>query len=347
MVGRTSFVALASIFALATTTGCSSVPDIVFDDGDGGSSGSSGSSGGPCVKSGPEICGDGIDNDCNGRADCADFACVATYSCIDRVPADWQVIAFAEGSRPPCPRGFEDGADVRTVQGAIGAPTCACDCGGSSSCSTGKVTLGLGTDATCGVSTESLDVKNGCVKLIAGNDFAVGASAFLRATAPPTPTCNPIPSSSSIPPLRDGRTCALAGSPGGGCSRASEGSSCVPRVGNGYQICLQKAGANSCPSGYSSVRHAGTSAVDTRACSACSCVASPCTVELELHDGIGCNSAKAVVKSGACTQLTNAAFNARGYETSVSGGCGAASTPQASGTLTLSGETTICCRAGG
>src|SRR5206468_899250 len=32
--------------------------------------------GAACVPSGPELCGDGIDNDCNGSADCADPVCL-------------------------------------------------------------------------------------------------------------------------------------------------------------------------------------------------------------------------------------------------------------------------------
>lgn len=313
--GRISIVGLTSVFvlglgvALAGSAGCSSIPDITFDDADAGGSNT----------------------------------CDSNRSCVERVPSDWQVVAFAEGARPPCPSGFGGGADVRSVQGASGPPKCTCNCSGSSSCADGKVTLALGTDASCGGSTESLDVENDCERLNGTRDFEVGANAFLRATPPPTPSCNGT-SSSSPPPLRDSRICKLEASSAGGCGASSI---CAPRTGNGYQLCIQKAGANACPSGFSSEHRAGTGAADTRSCSACTCTASPCSVEVKLHDSTNCGSPKVTLTTtGTCTQVSTAAFSARGYETKVSGGCGAAGPSQGSGNLSIENESTVCCRSG-
>jgi hypothetical protein len=336
---RASLAGLAalSLLLVAALGGCGSVPDITFDDVDGGAD--TGSADASCIATGPEICGDGVDNDCNAKTDCADPACASRYACVTGLPADWQAVAFAEGARPPCPDGFGAGVDVRTVQGAAGAPSCTCDCGGS--CSAGSVGLAFGRTASCGDSSASLAVTSGCGRL--GTDaFTVASSAYVKVTPPTTPTCNANPSA-TVTPLRDGRVCSPTGKAAGGCSAAS---SCLPVVGAGYQLCVEKSGDNPCPSGFPSARRAGTSATDTRTCSACSCKASPCAVEVTLHEASGCGTAELTALSSAgCAQgSNNAAFTARGYETRVSGGCETASAPTPGGSLTLQGQSTICCR---
>jgi hypothetical protein len=336
LFGLTSGLAFALV--LIASGACSSVPDITFDDVDGGSSGSSG---GPCVATGAEICGDGRDNDCNGKADCADPACEAKSSCVDGVPAGWQVVAFAEGARPPCPEGFDESTDVTTVVGASGAAVCGCSCTGSTTCAAGSLGVALGATAACATSTESLALTTGCGQLNGPASFAVGANTFIKVTAPPPPTCNGTPTS-TVTPLREGRVCAPRANDAGGCAATA---ACAPRVSAGYALCVQKAGSNECPPAFAVARHAGTSATDTRACSACSCVSMPCAVKLTLYDKVNCGAAQATAMTSAtCSQIANAAFSARGYETTVSGGCGAASTPLGTGSLVLAGETTVCCK---
>jgi hypothetical protein len=331
---------LAFALLLTASGACSSVPDITFAavDVDGGSSGSPG---GPCVPSGAEICGDGRDNDCNGSADCADPACAEKFACVDGVPAGWQVVAFADGARPPCPEGFDESTDVMTVVGATEAAVCGCNCAGVSTCAVGSLSVALGANAACGTATESLALTTGCGKLNGGDRFSVGANTFIKVTAPQPPACNGNPTS-TVTPLREGRVCAATVKDAGGCAASA---SCAARVSAGFALCVQKAGSNECPPAFPVVRHAGTGATDTRACSACTCASVPCEAKLTLHDSVTCASAQAnATTSAACSQIANAAFTARGYETTVSGGCGAASTPLGTGSLVLAGETTVCCK---
>src|SRR5690349_18294984 len=58
-----------------------------------------------CVKSngGVEDCDDGLDNDCNGKTDCADTACTALYQCIPTPPVGWTLTAESDNTRPACP----------------------------------------------------------------------------------------------------------------------------------------------------------------------------------------------------------------------------------------------------
>src|SRR5688500_13229795 len=64
----------------------------------GGSSGTSadGASGGvdappACTPSGPEVCEDGVDNDCNGQKDCEDTAC-GQYACT-KGETGWTIVS--------------------------------------------------------------------------------------------------------------------------------------------------------------------------------------------------------------------------------------------------------------
>ncbi len=52
---------------------------------------------GPCTPTGPEACSDGRDNDCNGLVDCADPACRATPACGMCVPTGPETGPFACG----------------------------------------------------------------------------------------------------------------------------------------------------------------------------------------------------------------------------------------------------------
>jgi hypothetical protein len=63
-----------------------------------------------------------------------------------------------------------------------------------------------------------------------------------------------------------------------------------------------------------------------------------------LYDKDDCSSLRLTATSdGTCNQVSNSAFNARAYEVSISGGCVAAAPPQGSGTLSFTGESTVCC----
>ena len=157
---RASFISLflgslVSLSAIVSTGACGSVPDLRFDDGDAGNI-SAGEGGVDarrdvdpnCKKTGPEICDDGIDNDCNGDVDCQDSAC-GGFSCQD-APAGWTAVGFAAAERPSCPSG-ESESDLKVVSGD-GSATCACSCNAvGGSCATNDFALKLTTENTCGV----------------------------------------------------------------------------------------------------------------------------------------------------------------------------------------------------
>jgi hypothetical protein len=329
---------------LCVLAACGSVPDITFDTSDGGSSGSSGasgasgSSGGRCVPTGPEICDDGIDNDCNGRTDCADNACGA-FTCVAAAPRDWQVVAYAEAAQPPsCPSGFGASADVKSAVTGGTAAACDCACGGS--CSAG-LAVAAG-DASCSVS-HALGVKSSCSSLVAsGNTFDTGTNAKL--VPPTTPVCAANPTV-SIPALKDARVCAPPPRVGAGCSN---GNVCVPRLGNTFSACVAKSGVNACPTGFALGHLAGTNPNDTRACSACTCDSTPCTAQAKLYNDGACTGAPDLTLNGSaaatCASVPGGiSINIKGYTSTVSGGCVVATPPQLNGVLTFPDAQTVCC----
>lgn len=339
-----SVVRHASLAALVLLTlmacgACSSVPKLTFDDEGAGGSVDGGDSG-PCVKTGAEICDDGIDNDCDGKADCADDTCHEGFTCAAGAPDEWKLMALAEGAGPSCPTGFGDAKDVRTVHGAGGPASCACDCGGAVSCSPSELVAAFGKDASCNGSTLNFAVKATCEK----QNINIGASTFAKVTAGTASACGG--TKAGVPaPLRDSRTCAVA-KVGGGCAA---GQVCVPRTPNTFAICVTRPGSVACPDAFPGMLRAGTTVNDTRTCGACTCNAAPCTGELHLFDSKDCSTAEKLKISvtappGACSQLTNGAFQARGYTATVTGGCVPAGAPSSAGALTLADESTICCK---
>ena len=72
----------------------------------------------PAVHPGvPELCRDGVDNDCNGQADCTDAACAGTAACMGCVPE-----VCNDGTDNDCDM-IVDCAD-RDCAGAPGCPVC-------------------------------------------------------------------------------------------------------------------------------------------------------------------------------------------------------------------------------
>lgn len=326
------------LFAVAACGACSAVPELTFDLADGGVDA------GPCVKSGAEVCDDGIDNDCNGKTDCADDACQQRYRCVDRAPDDWQLTALVQGGRPDCPDGFGDSSDVRAVRGSTGAPTCGCDCSGASACSPSGIVAGIDNDPGCSATNQTFAATSDCQRLN-GNGVQISDNAFVRATAGSAASCRSS-ANGTVPEVRDSRTCAVRNA-GGGCGA---GQVCVPRTSNGYAVCIAKGGSQACPGAFpASIRAGSNVQQDSRSCAACTCAALPCSGEVKLYDNRDCSDGAkltltASAPPGSCARVSNGSFQARGYTATIAGGCVMASAGKGSGTLTLADERTICCK---
>ena len=342
---------------------CSSLPDLHFADateggaGEGGPLGEGGSDGGadgpigPCTKSGPEICDDGIDNDCNGHIDCDDPACTAGFACSDPAPSGWDLVGFAPSTRPACPPSFGASTDVSAVAGT-GAGTCTCQCGaavGSTACNAGQATATVSDQAGCtGGTTDSRSINASaaaCTPL--SSSLPVGNGMVFVAVTPPAPPAA-CAASTTLPgaSLTDGRVCAPPARVGGGCSGTQV---CAPKP-TGMALCAAKTGAQSCPATYPKLSTAGTTGTDSRACNTCTCTPeSACTETATLFTASDCTIAgaeKSIPLASSCASSVTKNVTAKAYR-AVSGGSGCAATgfnSATTGSIAWTNQETICCK---
>ena len=318
------------------------MPVLQFDDADAFTADGGGDAG-PCIATGPEICDDGIDNDCNGQTDCADVACTPRWTCTAAPPDQWTPVGFAAATRVDCPVGFGAPTDLQTVAGKSGAPVCDCDCGGANACAPGGIVMTAGNTPACNDASQTFPNADGCQK-ISGGGLSLTTNSYVKANAGTPGSCN-VSAAGTFAPLSNGRTCGIARL-GGGCKANQV---CVPRPGTAFQSCVEKTGNVACPGGYPTLYQAGDSAADTRACTACTCTTAPCAGTLELFDDTACTASanleiSAAAPPGTCAKGKNTAFAAKSFTVAMSGGCVMAAAGKGTGTLTFQDEETICCR---
>ncbi len=287
-----------------------------------------------CQPSGPEVCDDGIDNDCDGRVDCEDRACRSGFECVDAPPEGWSFALLSDDGRPSCPAGFGAPDDVRVLQGD-GTFTCACSCGNN--CGS-TLTLAKGTESTCTVApvtdTFPVDSSNKCssksFNLPSGfANIAIGGG-----------TCSASDQTAKDDPTW-GRICAPSSKVGGGCSGQQR---CLPKSDSSFAFCVAKTGYAACPgAGFTNRRRTGSTVDDQRACTGCACDANPCQAELDLWTHPNCQGAPAAAISTVCSANASVS-NLKAYKASVTNGCTQAvpSTPQ--GAILFANEQTVCCR---
>jgi hypothetical protein len=349
VAGRASSAFVIGASVALTLLACSAVPDLHFDD-DGGGTLEGGAEGGidpNCDATGPEICDDGIDNDCNGRTDCQDARCTSTGFSCEQAPDGWTLVTFSESQHPPCP-GNEDFTDLKVALGDS-SPTCACTCMGNGGSCDSDVTLSVSADPTCvGGGATTMQVASGIATCTAlDNSITIPNGARANITLPNTPSsCSG--NAEVAGGLTDGRMCR-AQRFGAGCDT---GEVCALRTTIGLTSCVTKDGKSACPTGYTKRNTAGTSADDSRSCDNCNCGApTPCnggTVSLYSNGACskgGSGSAAEGIDT-SCTQPKDDNCTAPFYKsTSPSGGCGDAAFPGSPhGDISFQDERTICCR---
>lgn len=372
MLVRRSFL-LA--FAAVTVVACGSLPDLMFADdagtaSEGGVSESGASESGasesgvdsgrdtapPCIKSGPEICDDGLDNDCNGLKDCEDPAC-GSFACVTPAPDTWQLVAFVETAPPACPTDFTAPTDLKVLSGSA-VHTCPCSCVGSGgtgpTCAGAMSTVTTGDDPAClaNQTTTSLNSNTAGVCTATATNLVLGGGAstgFAKLTSPTGPlTCAPSASITKTDPT-DGRVCTPPSKSGAGCSGALR---CLPKA-PGFTMCIAKDGDQVCPTGFAQRRTVGTTSADTRSCIACTCasaVPTPCSGTVTLWMNNACNAKKAnltTAGNAACAApqaVSDTNVTAKYYQSTITGGCALGTPSSAAGEFTFGGQRTVCCK---
>jgi hypothetical protein len=359
------------VLALSATSGCLTLGGV--DEATGGQTGQTGGttatggtfpgSGGTSTggaagvggSAGSENCLNGIDDDGDSLVDCADSDCSPGFECVD-VPSGWKPVSTASqdwSASLPSPAGCASGdTPVRYFVGPAGLAKCtACSCGALTaatcgdtpiSCAIGNTTCAGATPITVTSCQDFSAPSNKAISCVLGTTPLSGGSC-----APSTPTLDPQNPWQSVTD-----TCELKG---GGCG---SGQACVPKLtAANDSACIAIDGKAGCPSAWPSARWAYTGGADTRSCDSCSCTPSnvQCASDsFNLMTDSGCiDFGPFPTFSGtSCGKYTiNSPLNPNQWslkrvpasDKSPSGSC----TPTggyASGSMTGTGSTTLCCR---
>jgi hypothetical protein len=272
----------------------------------------------------------------------ADGGCV----CLSAVPAGWTVVAFDATSAASCPLGY--GSPLSLSVDPSLAPlgcTCTCDVSAAPACGAGNFTeLHTSTPGCAGAPARTLAANGGaCTPTSFGN---LGAYHETSGPAPVGGSCAPSVAKAPPPGGTSGVACAASASAAPACAG---GGSCAPDPGPSFDVCILRADAVPCPTGFSHAHSAGTSVVDTRDCTACSCPTptATCSGTLLFFSDTACTKqVGSLPADGVCTATPGAPVaNAYEYQGVTQGAaCGPPQTPStATGSASLAGAVTICC----
>jgi len=299
-----------------------------------------------CVPKGPEICTNGIDDDCNGLTDCADPACTTQgYACVAIPPNGWDVAPLDPSAQPGCPTDLKQ-TDV-DVNPTIPAPpaTCSCTCDQTAapSCEQGNIVVKAGPDATCGAGMMSYPASGGaCVTQ------SVDVLPFAQITQPPTMggTCTPQATTTVPPDGSKGQMCNNEAAFGAGCAA---GQQCA-HVPAGYHECIHHGGANmACPPGPYTVPFAVGTLQDNRGCTQCTCAPPTCgNSTWNFYSSNNCSGGVSISfpPTATCTG-TGEPSGGTTYQSylfsSQPNACAAPAPPMPTGGVQLNGQDTVCC----
>lgn len=330
----------------AATGGADSGPDVV-------------------VETGPdtllvEDCFNGVDDDADGAADCADSDCSAVVMCVPITQIGWSAPGFlrsrAEGEPPADCGGLQLVGTFHQTFSSGGA-SCVCGCGNATGgvCAGGSATLYDSAD--CSSLTSGTVGGTGCYSVSSGAGNVAASAIGTPADPSSMGTCAPAVSASiGLPTWSDAAEYCATGPAFGGCGAQAV---CVPRPPTGFapEACVLAAGTQTCPSAYPVSKTWYTSLSDNRACTAagCSCglpTGGKCGGTMRFHSDPSCGATTTVRSfplDGTCKNLQLSAGEAKSLDFSATGPAGgkcvAAGVGTVTGTVAPSGANTICCQA--
>jgi hypothetical protein len=309
---------------------------------------------GACLNA-SENCMNGVDDNGDGLADCADPQCQATHTCADRPPAGWTGLGWLDpDSKPACSLGLT----AQDLYAGINAPalTCGCECGAPTAHCAIDLTCSVGTD-DCATATTSATVS-GCQTLPfpAGPvGCSAGAPKVTGACPATTKTTRPTVSWTTA-----ARACMTTA--GGSCAVTTQ--ACVPRPPAGaVGPCIGHTGDYACPAStvyQTKYLFYSGAFVDTRTCTTCTActVSGSCTCDssggfcgVAIYTDNLCQAAtpeEVDARGGAsCTALTvtgtaGVSAAAAGVGTPNTTNCVAGSSTPA-GSISPGAKVTVCC----
>jgi len=295
-----------------------------------------------------ERCGNGKDDDGDGRLDCDDSDC-SSMRCSPAAPSGWQgPVVLGEGADAACSGSFDQVAFQGGTEASAAAVSCSkCSCSGAA-CSefvdfvTSQETQCGGPSCTTSFNQSCGEISPACLQIL--------SSAYLWTRLPSQSGCK---ANEQKPTLEAAtwktavKACAPAAVYAGGCPSDQV---CMPSASSADAdkgLCIWREGDESCPDGkYSARRLLYRELSDTRGCSACSCKAPGCDYRWRVFnaDDQSCASPVLELKSeGQCVQVNPSAGKLRvGAALSGGGNCEPEG-GEAHGEVTANKPVTVCC----
>jgi hypothetical protein len=305
-----------------------------------------------CVSTGTEDCTNGMDDNCNGLVDCEDPVCMgAGYTCVPiwPDPTGWNFVAFDATSQTGCPPTLTQTSVAVDPTNPPPPAACGCTCsvGTLPSCEQGNIAVNPGTNNMCSAMQVNAPANGGACN----PQNAAPLPPYLQATQPPPSggTCTGA-TTTTLPPAgaTQGEVCNGETAFGAGCPAMQQCALAPP----GFSACIHHGGANmACPTAFPTQNSVGT-LMDTRGCGGnCTCGTPTGTCSVggwAFYTSANCTGAAGVQlqTNGMCNQNgdTTTPFMSNKFFSSFVGTCGAPTmTPMPTGTVTLTGEDTICC----
>jgi hypothetical protein len=329
-----------------------------------------------CIDSGTEDCTNGIDDNCDGKIDCADPICqAASYTCVPPPPSGtlgWTgPVAMATVSNPmtppACPTSYAPALTGDPMSG-FNAPAAIC---GSCSCTGSGQVCSLNALIYKDTSCSSGSACGSAVAAPSGQCVAlpscgIGTSFSINLPVPTISggSCVGGTGTTTLPPVTwttTARVCSYQGPPDmGGCTNSNQ---CLraPSGSFGARLCVYTTTVpppTSCPAPYNGMSPSTfyQGATEGRSCSACSCTTTTptggsCSGSVAVSSACGAASVNYTLGtttgtppgcSGGLTLAQSPAF-IQGTYAVTPGSCSVQTNATSMGAAMPSGPVTVCC----
>jgi hypothetical protein len=288
-----------------------------------------------------ENCTNGIDDNCDGKIDCADPECMSQgFTCVPPwASSGWTgpavlYDAFQAGGPAPTPLSCASaGAYTQALPTAASTrlgnydptaedPTCGCTCGSTVQGVTCPEPSVTGSTNSCpgGGTTVTATATTTCSQLTASdavNSFTVTQGAASGGTCPSNETGLPVPAWNTATGWEGtGSACTTGRAASsyfsgaqGGCTGTEVCVEPLPGAFNGGAACVFLSGKATCPTGYSTEHDYFTGANDTRSCEyTCTCTPTgvACTADLTVSNQSTCTGGMTMTDlSIGCTSVSD------------------------------------------
>lgn len=236
-----------------------------------------------------------------------------------------------------CPPDYTKTADLKSAQS--GVDKCECTCAPQTGSCDVPLALEYGDNA-CSTSTASITFPpdGGCYANIPN----LGTRLRLSVPDASAPSgCTP-KVDKQLSPVTTIKTCS--GATPTAASECDGTSACFPAPPPGAQTCIAHDGEVQCPRGYDRAYVAGSSAIDGRDCTSCTCTDEGCSSgRIQLYADAKCTLPLTSLSLGKCDSDPTGLTKGASYKPAT--GCRATRPPgnPVTGRVTFTGTRTICC----